>query len=74
MTPKFRNICYDVCIESAGAHETLEMLDGMLDSFDHPEQCSTEQGRAKGRKVLRCSVVKCWICLTKALDIKREPG
>ena len=22
---------------SAGAHETLEMLNGMLDSFDHPE-------------------------------------
>ena len=29
---------------SAGAHETLEMLGGMLDSFDHTEQSSTEQG------------------------------
>ena len=49
MTPKFRILCY-VCTDSmghsAGARETLEMLDGMLDSFDHPEQSSTEQGRA----------------------------
>ena len=38
--PKFRIICYvsiDSLRHSAGAHETLEMLDKMLDSFDHPE-------------------------------------
>ena len=34
------------CLHHRG-HETLEMLDGMLYSFDHPEQSSTEQGRAK---------------------------
>ena len=47
---------------SAGAHETLEMLDGMFDSFNHTEQSSTEQGRGEARKVVRCSV-KCWIHL-----------
>ena len=50
LTPKFRIICY-VCTNSmghsAGAHGTLEMLDEMLDSFDHPEQSSTEHGSAK---------------------------
>ena len=51
---------------SAGADETLNMLDGILDSFDQPEQSSTEQGRAKASKVLRCSV-KFWIRLTRAL-------
>ena len=35
---------------SAGAYKTLEMLDGMFDSFDHPEQSSTEQGRRKGKQ------------------------
>ena len=29
-----------------GAHKTLEMLDGKLYSFYHPEQSSTEQGGA----------------------------
>ena len=37
---------------SAGAHETLEILNGMLYSFDHPEQSSAEQGRAKASKVV----------------------
>ena len=50
LTPKLQILCY-VCTDSmghrAGAHETLEMLDGMLDSSDHPEQSNTEQGRAK---------------------------
>ena len=32
---------------SAGAQESLDMLDGMLYLFDKPEQSSTEQGRAK---------------------------
>ena len=32
---------------SAGPLETLEMLNGMLYSFDHPEQSSAEQGRTK---------------------------
>ena len=67
LTPKYRIIC-DVCTDSmghsAGAHETLEMLDGMSDSFDHPEQSSTEHGRAKASKVVRCSV-KYWIRLTR---------
>ena len=44
---KFRIPCY-ICTDSmghsAGAHETLEMLDGMLDSFDHTE---AEQHRAR---------------------------
>ena len=55
-----------VCTDSMG-HSTaaLEMFDGMLDSFDHPEQSSTEQGRTKVSKVVRCSV-KCWIRLTWA--------
>ena len=38
IAPKFPMLCY-VCTnfirQRAGAHETLEMLDGMLDSFDH---------------------------------------
>ena len=42
------------------SYETLEVLGGMLHSFDDPEQSSTEQGRANGSKVIRCSV-KCWI-------------
>ena len=42
---------------SAGAHETLEMLDGMLCSFDHPEQSSTEQGRARQSKGEQCCMV-----------------
>ena len=50
---------------SAGGHETLEMLDGIFDSFDYPEQSSIEQGREKERKVVRCSV-KCWIRLARA--------
>ena len=66
LTPKYR-IC-DVCTasmgHSAGAHETLEMLDEMLDSFDHPDQSSTKHGRLKASKVVRCSV-KCWIPLTR---------
>ena len=49
----------------AGAHETLEMLDEILDSFDHPEQSSTEQDRAKVSKVVRCSV-KYWISMIRA--------
>ena len=57
MTPKFRVLCY-VCIDSmrnsAGAHQTLEILDEMLDSFDNPEQRSTGQGRAKASEVARC--------------------
>ena len=65
---KFRILCY-ICTDSmghsAGAHETLEMLHGMLDSVDHPEQSSTEQGRAKASNVVRCSV-KCLIRLTRA--------
>ena len=32
---------------SARAQETLEILDGMLDSSGHPEQSSSKQGRAK---------------------------
>ena len=49
--PKYRILCY-VCTDSighsAGAHETLEILDGMLDSFNHPEsRAAQEQGRAK---------------------------
>ena len=47
-------------------HETLEMLDRMLYSFDHPEQSSTEQGRAEASKVV-CFSVKGWIRLTRAL-------
>ena len=68
--PKFRILCNvrtDSVGHSAGAHETPEMLDEMLYSFDHPEQSSTEQGRAKARKVVRCSV-KCRIRLTRALQ------
>ena len=65
LTPKFRIFCY-VCTDfmrySAGAHETLEMLDEMLDSFDRPEQSSTEQSRAKASKVVHC-FVKCLIRL-----------
>ena len=65
-----RILCY-VCTDAIGhsayiAYNTLEMLDGMLDAFDHPEQSSTEQGRAKARKVVRYSV-KYWIRLTRAL-------
>ena len=59
-------VCTDAIGHSAGAHKTLEMLDWMLDAFDHPEQSSTEQGRAKARKVVRYSV-KYWIRLTRAL-------
>ena len=75
MAPKFRILCYVcttklVCTDSmghsAGAHETLEMLDGILDSFDHLEQGSTEQGRGRASKVECCSV-KCWVRLTRAL-------
>ena len=33
-----------------GVHETLEMMYEMLHSFDHPEQSSTEQERAKASK------------------------
>ena len=72
--PKFRILCF-LCTESighsAGAHETLEMLGEMLDSFDQPEQSSTEQGRAKVSKVVRCSV-KCWIRLISALDSNQK--
>ena len=68
LPPAFRILCY-VCTDSmghsAGAHETLEMLDGMLYLFGHPEQSSTEQDRAKASKVVRCSV-KCRIRLTRA--------
>ena len=57
--PKFRILCY-VCTDSigycAGAHETLEILDGILDLFDYPEQSSTEQGKAMASKIVRCSV------------------
>ena len=53
---------------SAGAHKTLETLDGMVYSFDNPEQSSTEQGRAQASRVVRSSV-KCWIRLTRALQI-----
>ena len=53
------------CLHHRG-HETLEMVDGMLHSFDHPKQSSTEQGRAKASKVVCCSV-KCWIRSTRAL-------
>ena len=70
MTPKFPIQCY-VCTDSmghsAGAPETLEMLDAMLYSSDNPEQSSTESGRAKASKVV-CCLVKCWIRLTRALD------
>ena len=69
MTPKFRIQCY-VCTDSMGhsarVHETLEILDEMMDSLEHPEQSSTEQGRAKASKVASC-LVKCWIRLTRAL-------
>ena len=72
--PKFRILCH-VCTEymsySEGAHMTLEMLEGMLDSSDHSEKSSTDQGRAKASNVVCCSV-KCWICLTKALHILHE--
>ena len=54
--------CTDSMGHSAGAHETLEMLGGILDSFDQPEQSSIEQGRAKASKVVRC-LVKCRIRL-----------
>ena len=44
MTPKFR-ILYYACTDSMGhSAGALVMLEGMLDSFDHPEQSSTEQG------------------------------
>ena len=50
MTPKFQILCF-LCTDSmghgAGAHETQEMLEGMLDSFEDPEQSGTQQGRAK---------------------------
>ena len=68
LTPKLRILCYvrtDSMGHSAGAHETRGMLDGMLYSFGHPEQNSTEQGRAKESKVVRC-LTKCWIRLTRA--------
>ena len=52
----------------AGAHKTVETLDGMVYSFDNPEQSSTEQGRAQASRVVRSSV-KCWIRLTRALQI-----
>ena len=58
LTPKYRILCYlctDYIGHRGGAHETLEMLDGMLDSSDHPEQSSTEHGKAKASNV-RCSV------------------
>ena len=55
---------------SAGAHETLEILDGVLYSSDHPEQSSAVQCRAKASKVVRCSV-KCWIRLPRAKDYLR---
>ena len=34
--------CTDSMGHSEGAHETLEMLDGILDPFDQPEQSSIE--------------------------------
>ena len=41
---------------SAGAQESLEMLDGMLYSIDQPEQISTEKGRVRTANVVCCSV------------------
>ena len=58
-------VCTDSMGHSAGAHDTLDTLNGMLDSFDQPEQSSTEQGRAKASKVVRCSVER-WIRLSRA--------
>ena len=50
MPPTFRILCY-VCTDAMGhSAGALEMLDEMLDSFDHPEKSSTEQGRAKGKQ------------------------
>ena len=66
MTLEFRTLCSDSMGHSAGAHETLEMLNRMLDSFNHLEQRSTEHGRVQASKVVRCTV-KCWMRLTRAL-------
>ena len=49
-----------------GTTQTLEMLDGMLDSSNNTEQGSTEQSRVKVSKAVLCSV-KCWIRMTRAL-------
>ena len=43
---KFRILCYvrtDSIGRRTGANKTLEMLEGMLDSFDHPRQSKGEQ-------------------------------
>ena len=56
------------CLHHRG-HETLEMLEGMLCVFDHPEQSSIEQGRAEASKVVRCSV-NCWIRTTVCLPTR----
>ena len=58
--------CTNSMRHSAGAHKTLQMLDVMLDLYDHPEQSSTEQGGAKSNKLIHYSV-KCWVRLTRAL-------
>ena len=52
MTPKFLILC-NVCTDSmgsAGAHETLDILGEMLDSFDHPEQSSTTAAPSKAKQ------------------------
>ena len=53
---------------SAEIHETLEDLDELLDSFDHPEKRSTDQGRAKASNVVHCSMTY-WISLTRTLAV-----
>ena len=57
---------------SAGAQESLEMLDllldGILNSFDHPALSRAEQGRARTANVVCCSL-NCRVRLKRALGI-----
>ena len=56
LTPKFR-ILWGY---RAGTQESLEVLDGMLYSFDHPALSSAEQGKVR--------TIKCFVVLGDMLN------